>query len=114
MLAAAALGLLCWQVWLFALIGTNANQVHKWAHLPPRRVPRPVRWLQRLGLLQSFEHHAHHHRHDKNSHYCVLTQALNPLLDATGFWRLLERLLVPIFGTTRRTELLAPLAPRRQ
>ena len=106
-LVAWASGLLCWEVWLFAIVGANANQIHKWAHLPPRRVPLPVGWLQRARVLQSFEHHAEHHRHEKNSHYCVITNLLNPLLDATRFWRLLEMTFVPLFGTSRRTDLVA-------
>jgi len=101
-LAAAAVGLLGWQVWLFAAIGANANQIHKWAHMPAPRVPVAVRWLQRARVLQSFEHHAWHHRLDKNSHYCVLTNVLNPVLDTTRFWRLLEMIFVPLFGTRRQ------------
>jgi ubiquitin-conjugating enzyme E2 variant len=103
---AAASGLLCWQVWLFAFVGANANQVHKWAHLPPRKVPLVVRWLQRARVLLSFEHHANHHRHHKNSHYCVITNVMNPILDAARFWRLMEVTFVPLFGTSRRTDLV--------
>src|SRR5689334_15056956 len=28
-------GLLTWQVWLVVILGTNANQIHKWAHRSP-------------------------------------------------------------------------------
>ena len=98
---AALAGRLTWHVWLFAAVGANANQLHKWAHAPRRDVPAAVRWLQRLGLLQSPAHHAAHHKGEKNSRYCVVTTLLNPLLDAAGFWRGLEACTVPLLGSRR-------------
>ena len=101
-LAAAGLaGVLTWHVGLFVLLGANANQVHKWNHMRRSCVPHVIRVLQRLYMLQSPRHHAQHHRGAKNSHYCVITDLLNPLLDRLGWWRLLERLLVPILGLPR-------------
>src|SRR6266516_73074 len=35
LLAAWLSGLLTWQVWLFVILGANANQIHKWAHRTP-------------------------------------------------------------------------------
>ena len=81
------LNLLSWHVWLFVALGVNANQIHKWAHLAPSRVPACVRLLQRIHLLQSPTHHADHHRGGKNSNYCVITEVLNPVLDGIGYWR---------------------------
>ena len=98
---AALAGVLSWHVWLFALVGANANQLHKWAHAPRRELPAAVRWMQRAGLLQSAAHHAAHHRGEKNSRYCVVTTVLNPLLDAAGFWRGLEACTVPLLGSRR-------------
>lgn len=94
-------GVLSWHVWLFVLLGANANQIHKWNHMNRTCVPAPVRWLRACGLLQSPRHHAGHHRGEKNTRYCVITGAVNPALDALGFWRLLERLLEPLLGTPR-------------
>ena len=47
--------------------------------------------LQEIGLLQSPVHHAGHHRPPSDRRYCVLTDWLNPVLDAVGIWALLER-----------------------
>ncbi|HMB96385.1 MAG TPA: fatty acid desaturase CarF family protein [Tepidisphaeraceae bacterium] len=104
-LVAGMCGMLYWQVWLFAIVGANANQIHKWAHRRSSDLPAPVRILQRLRIFQSFQHHAEHHRHEKNSHYCLITNIANPILDRTRFWRGLESLLVPIFTAPRRTDL---------
>jgi ubiquitin-conjugating enzyme E2 variant len=98
---AALAGVLTWHVVLFALLGANANQVHKWNHMRSASVPLPVRVLQRLHLLQSSRHHAGHHRGTKDTHYCVITNLLNPVLDRVGWWRMLERLLAPVLGSPR-------------
>ena len=98
-------GLLSWQVWLFVVIGVNANQIHKWSHMKDGEIPSPVRLLQRCHILQSRLHHGAHHRGQKNSAYCVVTPFVNPALDRLGFWRALERILVPAFGAPRRDDL---------
>jgi hypothetical protein len=98
-------GVLNWQVWLFAIVGANANQIHKWAHMKPAKLPMPVRILQRIKILQSFHHHANHHKQHKNSHYCLITNIANPILDGIKFWRGMEKIFVPIFGAPRRDDL---------
>ncbi len=101
------IGQLTWHMWLFCFIGTNANQLHKYAHLPKHKVPWIVRILQTLRILQNSKHHAQHHRGEKNSAYCVVTPYMNFVLDKLRFWRLLEKILVPIFGAPRREDIKA-------
>ena len=101
-LAGAGLaGMLTWHVGLFVLIGANANQIHKWNHMRNSSVPPVVRVLRRLFLLQAPQHHAQHHRGAKDSHYCVITVVLNPLLDRIGWWCRLEKLMAPVLGVPR-------------
>lgn len=91
-------GVLAWfcgpAVWIAAAVaaGLAVNEVHVWAHVP-ERAPRPVRVLQRAGVLQSPPHHARHHRGRHDRHYCILTNLLNPVLDACRVWAGLERVL---------------------
>ncbi len=96
--AAFAMGHLNVAVLLFVVLSINANQMHKWAHRNPRENPRVVTWLQRLHLLQSPRHHGKHHGGKKDSHYCVVTIFLNPLLEEVNFWRRLEKLVVFVTG----------------
>ena len=96
LLATHALDRLTWHVWFFVLLGVNANQIHKWNHMPRSRIPNAVRLLQALGLLQSAKHHARHHQGAKDTHYCVITPFLNPLLDRSRFWHRLEQLVTPL------------------
>lgn len=115
--AAFACGLLTWHVVLFAALVANANQFHKWAHMElfgkkvpkgARRAPLLVRWLQRAHVLQSPRHHAVHHRGRKNTHYCVITEWVDPVLDRVGFWRGLDRLFLTPRNAPRRLDLWQP------
>jgi ubiquitin-conjugating enzyme E2 variant len=92
-LAACLLDRMSAAVLLFALLAANANQFHKWTHRNPRENHWFVTVLQRLYLLQTPRHHGRHHQGEKNTHYCVVTNFLNPLLEEVGFWRRLERLV---------------------
>lgn len=104
-LAAWLMGRLTWHVWVFAVIGANANQIHKWAHRTPRENGRIVTWLQRLRLVQTPLHHARHHTNPKDSNYCVVTVFLNPILDCVHLWEGLELLLVHTVGLRRRVDM---------
>jgi ubiquitin-conjugating enzyme E2 variant len=78
-------------VWTMAAVGSWANQVHKWAHMP--RAPRFARLLQRAGLALRPNEHACHHHAAHDSGYCISTGWMNPLLDRLGLWSRLERSL---------------------
>lgn len=84
------IGQLSPMVVLAAVLGANANQVHKWSHQTRAENGPLVTAAQRLGLLQSPRHHHGHHTGHQDSHYCVMTGLLNPVLDGSGFWRGLE------------------------
>ena len=79
---------------LVVAIGVNANEIHKWAHRSRRQNGRLISFFQDVGLLQSAGHHARHHRGSKATHYCVVTNYLNPVLERIRFWAALERILV--------------------
>ena len=104
LLAAWVCDLLTWRVWLFVCLGANANQIHKWAHRTPAENGRVISFLQRFRLLQTPRHHARHHTDPKNSHYCVLTDFLNPVLDGIRFWEHLEGLIWMMFRVRRRPD----------
>lgn len=72
--------------------GAISNEVHYWAHRPTAAGP-VRRVLQQIGLIQSPKAHALHHRPPHSVHFCILTDWLNPILEATQFWIRAERLL---------------------
>ncbi|PWJ22043.1 fatty acid desaturase CarF family protein [Jannaschia seohaensis] len=98
-------GALTWHVVVFAFFTGTAQQVHRFSHAPSARLPRFVRLLQRMHVLQDARHHWGHHRAPHLTRYCVVTPWLNPVLDRIKFWRVMDRLFVPIFGAPRRSDL---------
>ena len=106
-LIAVATGAFNWMVALCLLLGANANQVHKWSHQARYETSAPVRLLQRLRLIQTPAHHHRHHSLRKNTHYCVLTNFLNPVLDRVRFWAALEWLVARTLGVQRRDDAAA-------
>ncbi len=103
-LIAWACGVLTWQVWLFAILAANANEFHKWAHRTKKENGPVVTFLQKLGVVQSTQHHAKHHTDPKNSHYCTMTNYLNPVLDGIRFWDSMEWVLAKTVGLKRRPD----------
>lgn len=102
--AAWIAGMLTWQVWLFAVLSANANEIHKWSHRNRRENGPVISWLQDAGILQTPKHHLIHHKDPKNSHYCIMTNHLNPVLDAIHFWQALEWVLARTVGMERRPD----------
>jgi len=102
--AAWWMDMLSWPEWLFVAVSVNANQIHKWAHQNPQENGRLITWLQKIKLLQTQRHHAQHHRGMKDSHYCAVTNVVNPVLDELGFWRGAERVIEKLFGVQRRPD----------
>jgi ubiquitin-conjugating enzyme E2 variant len=107
-------GRLTWEAWLVVILGVNANQIHKWAHRTPRENGAFISLLQHLRVVQTPGHHACHHTDPKNSHYCVLTNLLNPLLDGMRFWDGLEWLIWRGFGVRRRIDTSVLAYPQTQ
>lgn len=86
------------------LFGMFANEIHAAAHRSPKENGRIITMLQSTGLLQSHKHHAHHHRKGKDSHYCVMTNHLNPMLERVQFFQTLERVVKRFTGIVPRLD----------
>jgi len=97
-------GVLTWQVWLFAILSANANQIHKWTHQTRKENGPVIAWLQDIRILQTPKHHLIHHKDPKNSHYCTMSNYLNPVLDAIHFWEAIEWVLARTLGLHRRPD----------
>jgi ubiquitin-conjugating enzyme E2 variant len=103
-------GMLTWQFLLFVAIGVNANEIHKWNHLPRKKRGKLVVALQDARLLQSAKHHGKHHVGSKDTHYCVVTNVLNPVLDGVRAYEYHQYEVVE--GIEHRAR--GPRVPRRQ
>jgi hypothetical protein len=103
-LGAWHMGWLCWQVGLFALLAANANEFHKWAHRTRKENGPVISFFQDARILQTTKHHARHHTDPKNSHYCTITNFLNPVLDGVHFWDGFEWLIAKTLRIHRRPD----------
>lgn len=108
------LGRLTWEVWLFVVVGSNAILIHQWMHRTRKENGPLISMLHDLRLIQTPRHHARHHSGAKNTHYCPVTAALNPLLDAIGFWRWLERIVFIVFCALPRDAWARPIDSGRR
>lgn len=76
---------------LFAFIGgLLTNEAHYHQHKPAKGW---IRTLQETGVIQGRSQHNKHHTPPFDSHYCILTGWLNPILERIGFWSFMERIL---------------------
>lgn len=103
-LGAWSIGWLTWPVCLFALLAANANEFHKWAHRTRKENGPVISFFQDVRILQTAKHHARHHTDPKNSHYCTITNFLNPVLDGVRFWDGLEWLIAKTLRIRRRPD----------
>ncbi|MEO1964345.1 fatty acid desaturase CarF family protein [Hyphomonas sp.] len=87
------------------IFGVMSNEVHASAHRSPQENGRIVTALQKTGLLQSHRHHAAHHRKGKDTHFCVLTNHVNPVLERIRFFQALEAIVTRVTGVRPRPDL---------
>lgn len=77
-----------------------AQEFHRWTHTPPQLLAPWQRRLQQMGIVLPFREHIAHHKPPFDKHYCILSGALNELLDSEPllFWRRLEALVYRLNG----------------
>jgi len=71
-------------------------------------VPQWVNVLQELGVTVNRKQHALHHMAPYEGNYCIVSGVCNEVLDNTGFFRRLERLVFDIFGVESNAWKLDP------
>jgi lathosterol oxidase len=76
---------------VMAVVLAGATQIHAWAH--DATAPRPVRWLQRRGILLSRDRHARHHAGAHDQSYGIVNGWANGVLDRARLFRHLETLV---------------------
>jgi hypothetical protein len=75
------------------IVGSQANEIHRWAHMPTKDVPKFLQRVQKTGLLLGSFHHWRHHTGRLDSHYCTVTNFVNPILDRLKLFRAIERMI---------------------
>jgi ubiquitin-conjugating enzyme E2 variant len=88
-------------LWLAVFFAGFGNLIHRWSHMPDRKLPYIIIFMQWTGLFISQDHHDQHHRsmnklipkHLSGFKFCPMTDWVNPILDKIKFWDRLEKLL---------------------
>ncbi len=78
------------------------SQIHKWAH--QERPSSPIRFLQRMHLILTPEHHAVHHAAPYDKNYCITMGWMNGPLRAIRFFSTLERVITGLTGVIPRVD----------
>ena len=99
-------GAITWQFLMIVFLLSQVNEIHAFTHRKPTEIPKWVRMLQEIGLMQSRRQHGEHHQSPFEVRFCILTNFLNPILDSCRFWWVLEWILLNVFRlpTQRGTE----------
>ena len=97
-------GWFSWGLVLLVALATNGNEIHKCSHRSRAENGPVISWLQNCGIVQSRRHHANHHRGQRNTHFCSITNWVNPVLDKTRFWRGLEFCIFKCTGVVPRVD----------
>lgn len=92
LLVAYLFGVLTWPVGVIAATIATSNIYHRLQHMPKDQVWKPVRWLQRIGVLQSRETHNKHHTEHVGS-YAIYSAAVNWAFEAIDLFSWLELLI---------------------
>lgn len=86
------------------LFGLVSNEVHLRAHRSSLENGRLYTLAQKTGLIQSNVHHANHHGRRKDTHFCVLTNHINPILERVHFFQALEAGIASLTGLRPRPD----------
>lgn len=66
------------------------TQAHYWAHRTPDENGPVVAMLQKIGIIQSAQHHWRHHRGAKDNYFCTMTDYVNPVVEYLKFFQRTE------------------------
>lgn len=89
-------GVASWPVILTSILAACGNEIHCWTHR--KHTSRIVRLLQDMALVITPQQHAKHHKPPYNTHFCTITNLVNPVLELLRFWSVLELLIAHLTG----------------
>jgi palmitoyl-[glycerolipid] 3-(E)-desaturase len=81
---------------VFCVFEILSQEFHKWSHQLRSESPAIANVLQDAGLTIARKPHAQHHLAPFEGNYCIISGVCNSLLDETGFFRRLERVVYSI------------------
>ena len=79
-----------WWLKLAIFIAGFGAEIHVWSHNARRDNHWVVNLLHDMCLIQTPRHHGLHHHSPFSTHYCAVTNILNPILELVKFWAAME------------------------
>jgi hypothetical protein len=79
------------ELFLFLVCCANGNRMHRWSQQRRNEAAFLVQNLQRFKSIQNKEHHNHHHNGAFNKNYCVMTNAMHPIVHRICFWEFVSK-----------------------
>jgi len=92
-----------WWLTLAVFIAGFGNEIHAWSHKARGDNHWIINLLHDMCLIQTPKHHGKHHHSPFSTHFCAITNILNPILELTKFWRVIEFCLSCV-GINKNTE----------
>lgn len=80
------------------------TQAHYWAHRTAKENGVFIAKLQQWGFIQSARGHWCHHGGAKDSHFCTMTDFVNPVLEQVRFFQRVEKLIWVLFRVPVKCE----------
>ena len=77
----------------FCTLEIMSQEFHKWSHTTKKQGPQWVNTLQDAGVTVARKQHALHHMAPYDGNYCIVSGAWNEMLDKSGFFRRLEKII---------------------
>jgi hypothetical protein len=83
---------------IFCSMEILSQEFHKWSHMTKSQLNPFILGMQNAGLTIGRSPHAKHHIAPFMGNYCIVSGFCNELLDKSGFFRKLERVIYAING----------------
>ncbi len=81
-------------------------EIHRYAHMNPKKVPYFIRLLQKSEIILSKESHFNHHNGEFRQSYDLMSGIMNIIVNWIGIYPALEKVVTKITGAQPRTYLI--------
>lgn len=94
-------------IYIYSLIlsASVSLEIHRYAHINPKKVPYLIRQLQKTGIILSKESHSKHHNGEFYQSYDLMSGIMNNIVDYIGIYPILEKFVTRLSGLKPRTYL---------
>lgn len=86
-----------WRMIVCLVFASQGNEIHAVAHRTDKENGKFLMFLQKIGIVQKRKTHGWHHQAPYNTNFCVMTEFMNPILNAINFWVKVEWVLLKVF-----------------